>query len=308
MMTLNKMHRKRIKAIEHKERDFEQTVLDAFLSEWKHLQGDHDAAAKRVLDTLARHGYVATRSILDPTEILVTIPEDALSAKDVSLGNYKAKRIKAEQAILSKLTKDDVALVKIICCVSETLIPVKKLAPGVCNIKSTGKGFDTSASTPFYNSSVLQDMLRPSHEIRMGEAAKQCPKFIDALTLVREWVHRNQPAETIGPVPILILGLVMADWVLSADGSHMWSKANSHQLFRKALQWIAEVDWSGEDDSREGCKRIGGASFVIGTFSRFAVGGEENKYQVRCDMCIFGASHGQFLKTKSLIPLFFDRK
>jgi len=215
------------------------------------------------------------RSVITPGQILVSIPADALSPKDIAGGAYFAKRDAALNNVTAKAEKtkkakrpvelaSDSASVHLAGCAPEGVFPIRKLAPGHCNSKSQ-KGDSNLLPTPRYNSRILEDVLRIKHEEAVQSALDVCPEFGNALRLMRIWFAHHQPEDLVGTFPIKPLVLFLAELVVSPRERSIWSKASSSQLFKRGIRWLAENDLAGEDGPRK-VARLGDALHKVGKY------------------------------------------
>eukprot|EP00118_Oscarella_pearsei_P016238 m.153613 g.153613 ORF g.153613 m.153613 type:complete len:984 (+) comp38622_c1_seq1:233-3184(+) len=129
----------------------------------------------------------------------------------------------------------------------EGILKLVKLWPSKNNIrrekyfKSSLKKDDDLVPTPLYNSSLLLDLSYERNLHILYEACSDCLAMRDAILLFKVWLHKRHLDRGPGGFNGFLSSMLIAFLLNSKKVNTMMS---SYQIFRVALQFLVDSDWS----------------------------------------------------------------
>ena len=167
--------------------------------------------------------------------------------------------------------------VRIIPCAPESLFPRRKLLPTKNCVRPVGDSKEKALeATPFYNSSLIAEMLYTGYLRLLHHTSGQCPAFKDALILGRIWLRQRGVGSKIskggfGHFEFAVLAAMLLRPENSKNGDFMLkSSSSSTQIFRTVLRFLATANF-------------GSRPFVFGTDSVSSLAMSENDGPVILD-------------------------
>lgn len=144
---------------------------------------------------------------------------------------------------------------------SDSPIPIQRLSPQRCNIRTSSSSEDASEtlSTPLYNTALLLSTTPRAHLLRVYHLKQEMPAFDNALTLLRVWANQRGYGEGTklsvrgfegkgifwaSILDLLVNGEEASDSTLGHSTSKRKSIGrgiSSYQLFRASLDFFGRL-------------------------------------------------------------------
>ena len=138
--------------------------------------------------------------------------------------------------------------IRIIPCISSSVFPAQRLAPGRNNVRLADAS--DQPPTPQYNTAVQQDSAFTSHLAFLYQHSKNCLAFKDACILLKIWAtQRGLLRRTSESISGFLLEMLMA-YLLQGGGTKGGKKLangfSSYQLVKGTIDYIAQHDFEAQ--------------------------------------------------------------
>nr|XP_018906280.1 PREDICTED: nucleolar protein 6 [Bemisia tabaci] len=134
------------------------------------------------------------------------------------------------------------------CVVSMSMCKPTKLAPNRNNVKSSWfldkeVNEENEPATPFYNSSILEDMVTLSNEILRKKIFTENPKFKDAMSLLKIWLRQRKLNEGVGSFSNYMMSMFL---VYLFQIRRLNKFMSSYQILRNVWIVLSQANWTTE--------------------------------------------------------------
>ncbi|GLJ36464.1 hypothetical protein SUGI_0732270 [Cryptomeria japonica] len=129
-------------------------------------------------------------------------------------------------------------VIRIIPTVTAGTFDLSKLSPSRNNVRAFQKGGLVQA-TPYYNSSILEDMFLEEHAVFLQNNIAGSKPFVEALLLLKVWARQRNSVNAPDCMNGFLMATILAYLTTGAGGQRVKMQMTGLQAFRVVIDFIA---------------------------------------------------------------------